>query len=210
MRKLTQRLIIVITFIITISCISCPVMAASNEKAITKQIDKYMNGVKECNYKKLKKLSVSGTTINTWSAAPKFIKHLKTLHSYTSYSVKSINIKGNKATVKVDVEYYDIYEDARKAFLTTFLKSKKSWSSNKFMNVLTQNEVKEYKLNLNSSADLQAFKQNYLIPDTLKIEMTKVDGKWLISKYNRKMYYFMDCDFSEFLDNVSEDYSILF
>ncbi len=211
MRRLKTLLCAVLACILVLST-TCPVYAASDEKKITKQVNKYFGYVKNYDHVAIDKMMYKRHTVRYWklSSLEKTVKKIN--KKSFKYQIDTITVKGNKATVKVKVLYYDGYISCRasiKEQLQKILNKKQSkidlnavasdlWKSFKYdRKYYNKHLAQDAAINYPDtfSEDFAEYTEYYSYA-SYKIPMIKKNGKWYIQKMTANMRDTYDCDTS--------------
>ena len=174
-------------------------LAASDKytAAVKKEVKAYFKDIKAYKPAKIDK-HFKTPLKNKYIGNPKVQKLIRKMHKHTKYEITSISIKGNTATVKVDVAFYDAMDATKYAYreyLNDCLKTNEYHPENvlKYM--------KDY------------YESDYIVltDTTFKIPLVKVKGKWKIKKLTSYMYDVLDCGVLKTIDYCGDHpFEVLF
>lgn len=199
--KLIKKVItILMIFLIIFSLLPFNSLAANKEEAVTNQINGFMSAIKQYNRKKIDKYLIDRKY--PYIKYKKLNKLVKTVNNdHLAYEIKSVKVKGKKATVKVRIYFYSLYEDCRNAMKSTIYDYKKSWSANKILKNFASGLIDEYVTTNYDDGSIQS--NTFTLNLTLKLK--KQGGKWKIESIPKKKAYFLDAALFDFLYEFSKD-----
>lgn len=193
MRKtITYKVAVIIALlalIILIPFTSVQAASKKEEKAVTKQTECFLNAVKNYDVTRMLKYGKESKTKWYYWSDKNMVKIARKVNKdYFVYEISDVEIKGKTATVKVKYNYYDC-EDEIDAALKEYLKwwriyRKKATDAMKFKKI-AQYFLEEYEYD-DADYDDEDFEHS------VKIQLTKVKGKWVITNIPKKFDDAMD------------------
>ena len=200
MKSKKQLLHTVLCLLLILTLIPTPVYAASkSETAVRKQTVKFLKQVKKYNEKGVTNCFLPKDMRKTLDMYPQSSKQGQVVRSlqkkYFQYEIKSISVKGKKATVKVKATYYDGCAVFTNAFWDTVQYSLShpnltDAEYDKYLAKYQKKYIKQYGKNLTSK--------------TVTITFAKYKGKWKIKNTNTKLDDMLNCRFTRALRKIEK------
>lgn len=195
-RSIINMLISLLLLLLLFIMLPSRSMAASQEKIITNQVNKYLGSIPKQDYKTIEKTMTPTARKTIARRGSRFEKIIKRMYKYDfSYNIKNIKITGKRAEVTVRVKYYDAYVDYEDAFKQMLKKLRKEYLSNpqvKWSKSYTDKVWADYLLEeyYDNTSLIDADDHWDMIcvrKKTITIPLSKSNGKWRISENTKAM-----------------------
>lgn len=179
--KMVPFLILLFLLIFTVPA---PANAASQKAQVRKTVNTFFRYAKKMKVKKMEKCFVKqGQKI--FSDPKKFYRMIRPYTKKMTWKIKKIRVKGNRAAVKIKVNFQSLYLSYWNSLLQTY----------RYANVELDEPPKNKKYMLNAlKQEIQKNGANK-VHTSIRIRLRKVNGKWKIAQPTERLINILYCDY---------------
>lgn len=203
MRRIKRIIAALLILVFVMNHVSVNALAASkkDKKAVKAQVVKLMKNARNYNVSGLTKCFQPRKYRKGFYTFAQNSKHAATIRQvqkkYLDYEIVYVKIKGKKASVKVNVTYYDLYDVFKDAFwdMVAYEVKHPGTIEDKGIETMQYEYMKK------------AIKRNgtYPLTDiTCYIPLVKRNGKWRIEKMTKNMDSFIGCRYRQSIMDLEE------
>ena len=168
--------------------------AANNESKITNQATGFLKACKNYTPLKIAKYFQPAEyrkAFPVWNNKKMQKVVSKVQNDHFKYTITDVSIKGKRASVTVNVDYYDLWDEVLDSMIYCHKKNY-SFRSDAFANRI----LKLYKENSKKNGSASC------IHTTVKIPMIKRNGKWMVQKMTKQMNKISDAGSTASFDYI--------